>query len=254
VTDLTPDEVEVGRRNLIAELKGAPGDVNDDVRLDRQTVRDLLAVLEASKPEPPRKAFDVGYNIVNQLADLWEVPVDVRQATNDRCWEFASKLVASAAPDVEALKPVVVDREALRSHDMVGIPVDTNCLARHPVSGALCIESPGHESEHRAMGVSRLQWFGANLRESDPGADVELPHLVTTNNTGYFWCSCTPNHARVFRGLREHIAEITSPAVLAALYPKATEPVCTCTVTPTMRTLDRECPVHWTPIPKEGES
>lgn len=31
---------------------------------------------------------------------------------------------------------------------------------------------------------------------------------------------------------------------------------CTCTVTPTLRTLDRKCPVHWSPIPKatEGKS
>jgi hypothetical protein len=71
-------------------------------------------ILEAALPhlrvqETPRKAFDAGYNIVNQLADLWEVPVDVRQATNDRCWEFAAVLVASAAPHPRP----VVDREAL---------------------------------------------------------------------------------------------------------------------------------------------
>ena len=95
------------------------------------------------------------------------------------------------------------------SYDAVGIPSNSSCPARHPKSGALCIESPGHEGEHRAMGVSRLQWFGANLREA--GANTELPHLITTNNTGYFWCSCSPNHARVFTGLREHVAEISSP-------------------------------------------
>lgn len=49
---------------------------------------------------------------------------------------------------------------------------------------------------------------------------------------------------------------VAADAVLAALYPKATEPACTCKVTPTLRTLDRECPVHWSPIPKatEGKS
>ena len=99
-----------------------------------------------------------------------------------------------------------------RSHDAAGIPVDTDCPARHSVSGALCIEPPGHEGDHRAMGVSRLQWFGPNLQGSEPTADTVAPHLINTNNVGYFWCSCSPNHARVFRGLREHIAEITSPA------------------------------------------
>jgi hypothetical protein len=50
---LTPDEVEVGRRNLIAELKGLGERASDEVpvvRLDLQTIRDLIAVLEASKP------------------------------------------------------------------------------------------------------------------------------------------------------------------------------------------------------------
>lgn len=78
-------------------------------------IQQTRVALEAALPhlrvqETPRKAFDVGYNIVNQLADLWEVPVDVRQAANDRCWEFAAELVASAAP----LPRPVVDREALR--------------------------------------------------------------------------------------------------------------------------------------------
>lgn len=56
----------------------------------------LEAALPHLTPQPSRTAEAVGYNIVNQLADLWEVPVDVRQATNDRCWTFAAKLVATA--------------------------------------------------------------------------------------------------------------------------------------------------------------
>lgn len=32
-------------------------------------------------------------NIVNQLADLWEVNVDVRQATNDQADAFVTKLL-----------------------------------------------------------------------------------------------------------------------------------------------------------------
>lgn len=32
-------------------------------------------------------------NIVNQLGDLWNVPVDVRQATNDEADAFVLKLI-----------------------------------------------------------------------------------------------------------------------------------------------------------------
>lgn len=105
MSDLTPDEVEASRRDLLAELRDAARSeelgATRNVVLLPSTVAELIALLEALKPDPPRKAFDVGYNIVNQLADLWEVPVDVRQATNDQCWDFAAKLVASAAPQVD---------------------------------------------------------------------------------------------------------------------------------------------------------
>lgn len=61
----------------------------------------MLVELAESFLHPPRTAEDIGYNIVNQLGDLWEVPVDVRQATNDRCWAFASGLVAMAQQAVQ---------------------------------------------------------------------------------------------------------------------------------------------------------
>jgi hypothetical protein len=44
---MTPDEVEVGRRNLIAELREG---VADGMDVSADMVRDLIAVLEASKP------------------------------------------------------------------------------------------------------------------------------------------------------------------------------------------------------------
>lgn len=37
--------------------------------------------------------LSVAYNIVNQLGDLWNVPVDVRQATNDEADEFVAGLL-----------------------------------------------------------------------------------------------------------------------------------------------------------------
>lgn len=32
-------------------------------------------------------------SIVNQLGDLWEVPVDIRQATNDANWEWVDSII-----------------------------------------------------------------------------------------------------------------------------------------------------------------
>lgn len=62
----------------------------DLVRLPYEDAPDATAPLQDGRP---RAAFDVGRNIVNQLADLWKVPVDVRQATNDDCWDFAERLI-----------------------------------------------------------------------------------------------------------------------------------------------------------------
>ena len=44
----TPEEIEVARRNLIAQLKAGYSESMEYVRLDLQTVRDLIEVLEAS--------------------------------------------------------------------------------------------------------------------------------------------------------------------------------------------------------------
>lgn len=42
---------------------------------------------------PHDQAFSTARTIVNQLANLWEVPIDIRQATNDQCDEFVVKLL-----------------------------------------------------------------------------------------------------------------------------------------------------------------
>lgn len=47
---LTPDEVEVGRRNLIAMLRTASTDATTTIRVNLRTVDSLVAVLEALKP------------------------------------------------------------------------------------------------------------------------------------------------------------------------------------------------------------
>lgn len=41
------------------------------------------------------EAADAAHDIVNQLGDLWHVPVDVRQASNDLADEFVARLINS---------------------------------------------------------------------------------------------------------------------------------------------------------------
>lgn len=76
----------------------------------REAVRDVGVLsaagvfreVDGTRPQPTpeaeggpfRTSVDVAHNIVNQLGDLWHVPVDVRQASNDLADEFVAKLVA----------------------------------------------------------------------------------------------------------------------------------------------------------------
>lgn len=48
-----PEEIEVARRNLLAQLTAAIGDYVPEVVLDLQTVRTLVEVLEALRPASP---------------------------------------------------------------------------------------------------------------------------------------------------------------------------------------------------------
>lgn len=58
------------------------------------TVQAMQGRAEASlEGDEPRMPMDTARNIVNQLADLWTVPVDVRQATNDHCDRFVATLI-----------------------------------------------------------------------------------------------------------------------------------------------------------------
>lgn len=96
-------------------------------RLDR-----LLAAHRAGPdPQPIRSAASVGYNIVNQLADLWEVPVDVRQATNDRCWTFVEQLVAAAVPHPTREQVARVMHEQRMGHSFQGSGCNQICSARY---------------------------------------------------------------------------------------------------------------------------
>jgi hypothetical protein len=118
VTRITDEVVEAAALAMFADehcdkrqMLDVPGNWNSRLNDEDQALYRSMAhaALEAALPHlegaTPRKAFDVAYNIVNQLADLWEVPVDIRQATNDRCWEFAAGLIEGATP--------AIDREAL---------------------------------------------------------------------------------------------------------------------------------------------
>lgn len=64
-------------------------------------------------------------------------------------------------------------------------------------------EMPG---EHWNARIIREENEAASRQEGSDGA-----HDIQTNGTGYYWCSCSPNHARGFAGLREHIADVTAP-------------------------------------------
>lgn len=168
-----------------------------------------------TNPEIPQPAVEIAAEKIWRL--IWEDDdfkpfSEASKESREICLEGAEELLAAALPHLR------VQETPATEHDSSGMPVAADCPARHPETGKGCIEPPGHDdgddNNHRAMGTERLQWFGANLQESDSAAaaDAESVHLITTNGTGYFWCSCSRNHARVFRGLREHVATISSPA------------------------------------------
>lgn len=101
-----------------------------------------------------RTAFDLGYNIVNQLGDQWQVPVDVRQASIDRCWAFVTNLLeeyvagqVKSSSDQglrEALQALAADwRSQPADPDSTGMTVMRHCgaqiaraLDEHPVEPA----------------------------------------------------------------------------------------------------------------------
>lgn len=84
----TPGEIEVARRNLLAELKAAVGDVNDEIRLDRQSWRDLIEVLEALNPAPAQPDVAGALAIASDCAmydgdhhKMWVIDQMVRHLT-----------------------------------------------------------------------------------------------------------------------------------------------------------------------------
>lgn len=88
-----------------------------------------------------RTAFDLGYNIVNQLGDQWQVPVDVRQASIDRCWAFVTNLLeefvagqGKSSSDQglrEALQALAADwRSQPADPDSTGMTVMRHCGAQ----------------------------------------------------------------------------------------------------------------------------
>lgn len=51
----------------------------------------------------------------------------------------------------------------MTTYDALGLPADSDCPAAHPTTGNHCTEPPGHDGNHRAMGVQRMQAFGPGL-------------------------------------------------------------------------------------------
>lgn len=112
---MTPDEVEVSRRNLIAQLRGFSGFGG---KVTAEFVRDLVAVLEASKPrywdgymDGLRDAKQAGEDNTDGLGNLYRLDwLDAMAKLHDDA--FPAMDAAPAGP-LEASKPTVVDREAL---------------------------------------------------------------------------------------------------------------------------------------------
>ncbi len=62
-------------------------------------------------------------NIVNQLADLWKVPVDVRQKTNDKADQFVKNTILSCLPKEI---PDLNGKYESDINDGVGVDIDEN--------------------------------------------------------------------------------------------------------------------------------
>lgn len=133
-------------RVVATRIRQDAANIGVDVRHPRLTMENHakdLDRLAAELDAHTRRASDVGYNIVNQLADLWEVPVAVRQATNDRCWDFAAGLVATAA------EPSLNTRHPVGRRGVPGIHHADDCPMRHGLvtTGCFC----GREGERDAV-------------------------------------------------------------------------------------------------------
>lgn len=77
------------------------GELDDLV--NAMTNRDTTDRLDGG---PYRWPIDVARNIVNQLGDLWKVPVDVRQVTNDHADRFIAGLVVRVPTPIDQLKQI----------------------------------------------------------------------------------------------------------------------------------------------------
>lgn len=77
-----------------------PFEEHDTVEVSVEALHTLLCSVRLAAP--PTEIGFAARNIVSQLADLWQVPVDVRQATNDRCDEFTARLIRSTHPSRNA--------------------------------------------------------------------------------------------------------------------------------------------------------
>jgi hypothetical protein len=120
-------------------------------------------------------AEDVGRNIVNQLADLWHVPVDVRQATNDQTWAFAADLVRSAfpapPPEPERSAPGVSDAAvaaAERAYEAFGAGMRDALEAAAPLLG----HRPQPQPVEELVGVLTDPNWGKPLLDRDAVRDV----------------------------------------------------------------------------------
>lgn len=105
--DLTPDEVTVGRRNLLAELKEIerlPRNNQGLFEISDRTLADLIALLEALKPVVGREVTDE--DVEDFCREAWA------QFTHwDNRAQAVHRRTARRALEMPLSQPVVVDRE-----------------------------------------------------------------------------------------------------------------------------------------------
>lgn len=155
-----------GDARQIADLLDAP--VPAQVERDRAT---------ATHSAP----FDVAYNIVNQLGDLWNVPVDVRQASNDRCWAFAAGLISAfVAKQPAPARVEITDEAAMAAARVLGGPNPPAMhveAAREALEAALPLLGPRPLLDREAVRTELIQ-FGIDLKMEDLHPEVGASEMV----------------------------------------------------------------------------
>jgi hypothetical protein len=136
-------------------------------------------------PAPP--SLNLARNIVNQLGDLWAVPVAKRQATNDQADQFVASLITLVLP------PDTVATRLREQAEVLPTPPLPGWFA-HAADGIVALARPEHEvkaealenwagrirselAETAANGISLDQYYKQGLHSALSQADAEAQTL-----------------------------------------------------------------------------